>query len=105
MALEDHEYTSFITSPNTYCHRVMLFGLKNARGTYQRIVNKIFKYQIGKNVEAYVDDMIMRSKIAYLYLIGLAEIFQILKKFNMYLNLTKCTFRVNSGKFLRFIVH
>lgn len=47
----------------------------------------------------------MRSKIAYSYLIDLAEIFQILKKFNMYLNLTKCAFRVNSRKFLGFIVY
>ncbi|XP_019055428.1 PREDICTED: uncharacterized protein LOC109115676 [Nelumbo nucifera] len=55
--VEDEEKTSFITEHGTYYYRVMPFGLKNAGATYQRLVNKVFKEQMGRNVEAYVDDM------------------------------------------------
>src|SRR3954465_6284395 len=61
MAEEDKEKTVFITDSSTYYYRVMPFGLKNAEATYQRLVNKLFKHQIGKNVEVYVDDMLVKS--------------------------------------------
>ena len=56
MAEEDQEKTSFITSQGLYCYKVMHFGLKNAEATYQRLVNKMFSKQIGRNMEVYVDD-------------------------------------------------
>ena len=62
MAEEDQEKTAFITSQGLYCYKVMPFGLKNAGATYQRLVNKMFSQQIGRNMEVYVDDMLVKSK-------------------------------------------
>ena len=62
MAEEDQEKTAFVTSQGLYCYRVMSFGLKNAGATYQRLVNQMFKKQIGRNVEVYVDDMLIKSR-------------------------------------------
>ena len=53
MGDEDQEKTAFITSQGLYCYKVMPFGLKNAGATYQRLVNKIFNKQIGRNIEVY----------------------------------------------------
>ncbi|XP_071939264.1 uncharacterized protein [Coffea arabica] len=61
MAEKDREKTSFITEEGTYCYRTMPFGLKNAGATYQRLVNKLFQVQIGRSMEVYVDDMIVKS--------------------------------------------
>ena len=61
MAPEDEDKTSFITDRGTYCYKVMPFGLKNAGATYQRMVNKVFAHQIGRNMEAYVNDMMVKS--------------------------------------------
>ena len=57
----DQEKTSFITSQGFFCYKVMPFGLKNARATYQRLVNHMFRPQIGQNVEVYMDDMLVKS--------------------------------------------
>ena len=56
----DQEKTSFVTSQGLFCYKVMPFGLKNARATYQRLMNKIFVHQIGRNVQVYVDDMLVK---------------------------------------------
>ena len=61
MALEDMEKTSFITEWGTYCYRVMSFGLKNAGATYQRATTTIFHDMMHRDVEVYVDDMIVKS--------------------------------------------
>ncbi|KAL5544666.1 hypothetical protein UlMin_008450 [Ulmus minor] len=55
------EHTAFLTNQGLYCYKVMPFGLKNAGATYQRLVNKMFKNQIGKTMEVYVDDMLVKS--------------------------------------------
>ena len=57
MAEEDQEKTAFITSQGLYCYKVMPLGLKNTGVTYQRLVNKMFSRQIGRNMEVYVDDL------------------------------------------------
>ena len=57
----DQEKTSFVTSQGLFCYKVMRFGLKNAGATYQRLVNKMFAPQIGRNVEVYIDDMLVKS--------------------------------------------
>lgn len=62
MAKDDQEKTSFIVDSATYCYNVMPFSLKNAGATYQRLINQVFANLIGKNCEAYVDDMIVESK-------------------------------------------
>jgi hypothetical protein len=55
----DHEKATFITDRGLYCYKVMPFGLKNARDTYQRLVNKMFKEQIRRNMVVYMDDMLV----------------------------------------------
>ncbi|XP_065026191.1 uncharacterized protein LOC135650630 [Musa acuminata AAA Group] len=105
MAPGDREHTTFLTDQGVYFYKVMSFGLKNAGATYQRMVNKMFAHQIGRNMEVYVDNMIVKSQEARTHLADLAEAFATLRKFGMRLNPTKCAFSVTSGKFLGFIVH
>lgn len=62
IAKEDEEKTAFITEEGAFCYIVMSFGLKNAGATFQRLINKIFEKQISRNVDAYVDDILVRSK-------------------------------------------
>ena len=62
MAEEDQKKIAFITSQGLYYYNVMPFGLKNAGATYQRLVNKMFSAQIGRNMEVYVGDMLVKSK-------------------------------------------
>ena len=101
---EDQEKTAYITSQGLYCYKVMPFGLKNAGATYQRLVNKMFNKQIGRNIEVYVDDMLVKSKEELAHLDDLKETFTTLKQYQMKLNPSKCVFRVASGKFLGFMV-
>ena len=104
MAEENQEKTVFITSQGLYCYKVMPFGLKNIGATYQRLVNKMFSKQIGRNMEMYVDDMLVKSKEEIAYLDNLKETFTTLKQYQMKLNPSKCAFGVASGKFLGFMV-
>ena len=101
---EDQEKTAFITSQGFYCYKVMPFGLKNAGATYQRLVNKMFNKQIGKNMEVYVDDMLVKNKEELAHLDDLRETFTTLKRYQMKLNPSKCVFGVALGKFLDFMV-
>ena len=57
----DQEKTSFVTSQGLFCYKVMSFRLKNAGATYQRLMNRMFSHQIGRNVQVYVDDMLVKS--------------------------------------------
>ena len=58
---DDQEKTSFVTSQGLFCYRVMPFGLKNAGATYQRLMNRMFVSQIRRNVQVYMDDMLVKS--------------------------------------------
>ena len=100
----DQEKTSFVTSQGLFCYKVMPFGLKNAGATYQRLVNHMFHPQIGRNVEVYVDDMLVKSQDEEIHLDDLQETFDTLRQYNMKLNPSKCAFEVSSGKFLAFMV-
>ena len=104
MAEEDQEKTVFITSQWLYYYKVMPFRLKNARVTYQRLVNKMFSEQIGRNMEVYVDDMLVKSKEELTHLDDLKETFAMLRQYQMKLNPSKCAFGVASRKFLGFMV-
>ena len=64
MHLEDQENTSFVTERGIFCYKVMPFGLKNAGAMYQRLVNKMFSDYLGKTMEVYIDDMLVKSLIA-----------------------------------------
>ena len=82
----------------------MPFSLKNARVTYQRFVNRMFSKQIGRNMEVYVDNMLVKSKEESTHLDNLQVTFTTLKRYQMKLNTSKCTFGVALGKFLGFMV-
>ena len=82
----------------------MSFGLKNARATYQRLMNKMFTHQIGRNVQVYVDDMLVKSLRENDHLNNLQETFDTLRSYNMKLNPSKCVFGVTARKFLGFMV-
>ncbi|KAJ7982769.1 Retrovirus-related Pol polyprotein from transposon 17.6 [Quillaja saponaria] len=82
----------------------MPFGLKNIGATYQRLVNKIFKAQMGHNVKVYVDDMLIKSPTSELHVKDLQETFSTINLHQLKLNPTKCTFGVSAGKFLGFMI-
>ena len=82
----------------------MPFGLKNAGSTYQRMMTKIFEPQLGKNVEIYIDDMVVKSKLVSEHIMDLTSIFEILREHKLHLNVSKCSFGVGLGKFLGYMV-
>ena len=95
---------AFITNKGLYCYKVMPFDLKNVRTKYQRLVNKIYKNQIGCNMEVYIDDMLVKSKEAALHIDDLVKAFDVLRRYRMKLNPTKCAFSITSKKFFGFMV-
>ncbi|GJV94979.1 reverse transcriptase domain-containing protein [Tanacetum coccineum] len=105
MAKEDEEKTAFITSQGILCYSKMPFGLKNARATYQRLVDKAFQKQIGQNLEAYVDDLVIKSCTEQEIIRDIEETFKTLREINMKLNLKKCTFGMREGTFLGYKVN
>ena len=100
----DQEKTSFITNQDLFCYKVMPFGLKNTGATYQRLVNHMFRPQIGQNVKVYVDDMLVKSLDEGSHLDNLQETFETLRRYKMKLNPSKFAFGVSSEKFLGFMV-
>ena len=100
----DQEKTSCITSQGLFCYKVMPFNLKNAGAIYQRLVNHMFRPQIGQNVEVYVNNMLVKSLDEGSHLDDLQETFETLKRYKMKLNPSKCAFGVSSGKILGFMV-
>ena len=101
---DDQEKTSFVTSQGLFCYRVMPFSLKNVGATYQRLMNRMFASQIGRNVQVYLNDMLVKSRREEDHLEDLRETFDTLRFYNMKLNLGKCAFGVTAGKFLGFMV-
>jgi len=86
LAEEDKEKTSFVVDTGFYCYKVMPFGLKNTRTTYQQLVNKVFETLIGKTMEVYVDDMITKSIKEVDHVQDLEETFKLLQTYAMKLN-------------------
>ncbi|KAL0410840.1 UNVERIFIED_CONTAM: Retrovirus-related Pol polyprotein from transposon opus [Sesamum latifolium] len=104
LAPENRKRVSFITYVGTFYYVAMPFGLKNAGATYQRLVDKIFHPQIGRNIEVYVDDMLVKSNEAQDHVTDLEETFSVLRKYKLKLNPGKCAFGVQGGRFLGFMV-
>jgi hypothetical protein len=104
MAREDEEKTAFITPCGVYCYVCMPFGLKNAGATSQRLMRKALGAQMGRNVEAYVDDIVVKTRKSHTIIEDLEKTFANLRKVNIKLNPAKCTFGVPLGKFLGFLV-
>ena len=104
MALDDQEKTTFVTPIGNYHYKVMPFGLKNAGSTYQRMMTRMFKSQLGKNIEIYIDNMVVKRKMVSEHLGDLRVIFETLRKYKLRLNAFKCSFGVGSSKFLGYMV-
>ena len=104
LALDNQEKTAFVTPIENYHYKVIPFGLKNAWSTYQRMMTRMFESELGKNIKIYIDDMVVKSKMVSEHLGYLRAIFQILRKYKLCLNASKCSFDVGSGKFLGYMV-
>ncbi|GKV46505.1 hypothetical protein SLEP1_g53487 [Rubroshorea leprosula] len=104
LLLDNQEKTAFYAGDAIYYYVMIPFGLKNAGATYQKLVQIVFKLQIGRNIEVYVNDMIVTSKRAEDHITDLNETFQNLRRAQMKLNPLKCTFAVESRKFLGYVV-
>jgi len=100
MAASDMNKTAFITDDANYFYRVMPFGLKNVGATYQRLMDKVFSHLMGKCVEVYVDDMVVKSPSHHQHVQDLSAVFSALRQYKLRLNPDKCVFGVDSGKFL-----
>ena len=98
------EKTTVITSHRLFCYNVMSFGLKNAGATYHRLMTKMFKSLLGKTMEVYIDDVLVKSKQRPDHVTHLQEAFDLLKAYDMKLNPLKCAFGVRADRFLDFMV-
>ncbi|GKA88541.1 reverse transcriptase domain-containing protein [Tanacetum coccineum] len=90
MAKEDEEKTAFITSQGIFCYTKPPFSLRNAGATYQRLVDKAFHKQIGRNLELYVDDLVIKSRTEDEIVRNIEETFKTLREINMKLNPKNC---------------
>jgi hypothetical protein len=104
LKVEDQIKTSFITLFGSFCYTAMSFRLKSAGATYQWGIQRCLHSQIGHNIEAYVDDVVVKTREEKGLISDLAETFNNLRKFNMKLNPEKCTFGVPSRKLLMYMV-
>jgi ribonuclease HI len=102
---EDQEKTVFITPFGAYCYTIMSFGMKNAGTTFQRAIQACFKRQLNKNIEAYVDDVVVKTRNSDTLIADLEETFASLWEYRWKLNPNKCVFGVPSGKLLGFITN
>ena len=104
LATDEQEKMAFLTPVGNYHYKVMPFSLKKAGSTYQRMMTRMFESQLGKSIEAYIDDMVVKSKVASKHVRDLRDIFEILKRHKLRLNASKCLFGVGLGKFLGYRV-
>ena len=104
MAKSDQAVTAFITPYGPFCFNTMPFGLKNADATYQRMIQTCLASQIGKTVEAYVDDVVVKTKHVETLVDDLRLTFDNLRTYDIKLNPEKCIFGVPAGKLFGFIV-
>ena len=82
----------------------MFFGLKNAGSTYQRMMTRMFEPQLEKNIDVYINNIMVKSKVESEHVNDLGNIFGILRKHKICLNASKCSFGVGLGKFLGYMV-
>jgi len=100
----DESKTAFMTELSSYCYKVMPFGLENVGATYQRLMDRVLAPMIGRNMQAYVDDMVVTSKEKDQHIVDLEKLFTIIARYNFRLNPEKCIFGVEAGKFLGFLL-
>ena len=100
MAEKDQAATAFITPYGPFCFNTMPFGLKNAGATYQCMIQTCLATQIGKTVEAYVDDVVVKTKHVDSLIDDLRLTFNNLQTYDVELNPEKCVFGIPAGKLL-----
>jgi hypothetical protein len=94
---EDEEKTAFITPYGVFCYQVMPFGLKNAGATYQRMMQNCLGSQIGRNIQVYIDDVVITTRKEESLISDLQETFDNLNRYKLKLNPTKCSFGMLAG--------
>ena len=94
----------FISPDANYHYTVMPFGLKDVGVTYQRMMARMFRDKIGRTVEVYIDDMVVKSRKEQGHINDLREVFEVLKRHKLRLNVDKCAFGVGPGKFLGYMI-
>lgn len=104
MSYIDEEKTAFMTGQSNYYYQVMSFGLKNVGATYQRLMDRICEGGIRRTIEVYVDDMVVKSTTDLAHIDNLTKIFQLLEKHDLRLNIDKCSFGVQPGEFLGYVL-
>nr|GEU79868.1 reverse transcriptase domain-containing protein [Tanacetum cinerariifolium] len=104
LAEPDEEKTAFHTRQGVYCYTKMPFGLKNDGATYQRLMDKAFESQIDRNIEVYVDDLVVKCYTEAEMMRDIEETFRTLRKVNMKLNPKKRAFGLAEGVFLGYVV-
>lgn len=104
MQKEDEDKITFYTNHGAFCYQKMHIRLKTARAAYQSLVDKIFQNQIGRSVEVYVEDMVIKSKNETTLSRDFDETLKTLEKSQMKLNPTKCTFVTQEGQLLGYYV-
>jgi hypothetical protein len=104
IVVDDEEKTTFITPFEIFCYTKMAFRLKNGGATYQKCVHTVLEGQIGRNIEAYIDDIVVKSEKRGDLLDDLKETFNNRRKFKMMLDPKKCVFGMLSGKLLGYMV-
>jgi hypothetical protein len=105
MSPKDAEKTAFRTPIGNFYYTVMSFGLKNAGATYQRTMTTIFHDMMHREIEDYVDDVVVKSKTREGHLETLRKVLERCRVFKLRMNPLKCAFGVSTGKFLGFLVH
>ena len=100
----DEEKTPLMTKRSCYCYKEMPFGLKNTGAMYQRLMDKVLAPMLGRNVQAYVDDMVVTSLEKSKHVADLEELFVTIARYKLKLNPEKCVFGVEAGKFLGFLL-
>lgn len=102
--LEDQEKTFFISPDANYHYTVMSFGLKNTGATYQRMMTRMFHDRIGKMVEIYIGNMVVKRQKKVEHVLNLVKVFGILRQHKLRLKADKCAFNVGSLKFLGYMI-
>ena len=105
MSTRDAEKTAFRTPIGNFYYTVMPFGLKNVGATYQRTMTAMFHDMMHKEIEDYVDDIVVKSKRREDHLGILRKVFDRCRLYKLKMNPLKCAFGVSAGKFLGFLVH
>uniref|UniRef100_A0A2N9EGQ7 RNase H type-1 domain-containing protein n=1 Tax=Fagus sylvatica TaxID=28930 RepID=A0A2N9EGQ7_FAGSY len=105
MSPKDAEKTAFRTPIGNFYYIVMPFGLKNARATYQRTITTMFHDMMHREIEDYVDDIMVKSKTREDHFGILKKVFERCRLYKLKMNSLKCAFGVLAGKFLGFLVH